>query len=43
MKYLDDDRDIRFNLFEWLDLDPLLKSGPYVYPWEWCRGIWPMR
>jgi len=29
MKYLDDDRDIRFNLFEWLDLDPLLKSGPY--------------
>jgi len=29
MKYLDDDRDIRFNLFEWLDLDALLKAGPY--------------
>src|SRR5664279_980252 len=29
MKYLDDDRDIRFNLFEWLDLDAVLKSGHY--------------
>jgi alkylation response protein AidB-like acyl-CoA dehydrogenase len=29
MKYLDDDRDIRFNLFEWLDLDAVLKPGPY--------------
>ena len=29
MKFLDDDRDIRFNLFEWLDLDALLKPGPY--------------
>jgi alkylation response protein AidB-like acyl-CoA dehydrogenase len=29
LKYLDDDRDIRFNLFEWLDLDALLKAGPY--------------
>ncbi|MDR3684057.1 MAG: acyl-CoA dehydrogenase [Geothrix sp.] len=29
MKYLDDDRDIRFNLFEWLDLDAVLKAGPY--------------
>jgi len=29
MKFLDDDRDIRFNLFEWLDLDALLKAGPY--------------
>lgn len=29
MKYLDDDRDVRFNLFEWLDLDALLKAGPY--------------
>ncbi len=29
MKYLDDERDIRFNLFEWLDLDALLRAGPY--------------
>jgi alkylation response protein AidB-like acyl-CoA dehydrogenase len=29
MKFLDDDRDVRFNLFEWLDLDALLKAGPY--------------
>lgn len=29
MKYLDDDRDIRFNLLEWLDLDAILKDGPY--------------
>ena len=29
MKYLDDDRDIRFNLFEWLDLDAVLKAGPF--------------
>ena len=26
MKYLDDDRDIRFNLFEWLDLDTVLNA-----------------
>ncbi len=26
MKYLDDERDIRFNLLEWLDLDAVLKS-----------------
>jgi len=30
MKYLDDDRDVRFNLLEWLDLDALLKAGPYA-------------
>ncbi len=29
MKYLDDDRDVRFNLFEWLDLDAVLKAEPY--------------
>jgi alkylation response protein AidB-like acyl-CoA dehydrogenase len=29
MKYLDDDRDIRFNLFEWLDLDAVLKAPPF--------------
>ena len=29
MKYIDDDRDIRFNLFEWLDLDALLNSPQY--------------
>jgi alkylation response protein AidB-like acyl-CoA dehydrogenase len=29
MKYLDDDRDIRFNLFEWLDLDAVLQSSHY--------------
>ncbi|HEX4844986.1 MAG TPA: acyl-CoA dehydrogenase family protein, partial [Geothrix sp.] len=29
MKYLDDVRDVRFNLLEWLDLDAVLKSGPY--------------
>ncbi|WLT33011.1 acyl-CoA dehydrogenase [Geothrix sp. PMB-07] len=29
MTYLDDDRDIRFNLLEWLDLDAILKEGPY--------------
>ena len=29
MKYLDDDRDIRFNLFEWLDLDAVLNSTHY--------------
>jgi len=29
MKYLDDDRDIRFNLLEWLDLDAVLKSEHY--------------
>jgi alkylation response protein AidB-like acyl-CoA dehydrogenase len=29
MKYLDDDRDIRFNLLEWLDLDGVLKAGPF--------------
>lgn len=29
MKYLDDIRDIRFNLLEWLDLDAVLKAGPY--------------
>ena len=29
MKYLDDDRDVRFNLFEWLDLDAVLKSEAY--------------
>jgi hypothetical protein len=29
MKYLDDDRDVRFNLFEWLDLEAVLKSPHY--------------
>jgi alkylation response protein AidB-like acyl-CoA dehydrogenase len=29
MKYLDDARDVKFNLFEWLDLDALLKSDRY--------------
>ncbi len=29
MKYLDDDRDVRFNLLEWLDLDAVLKSSHY--------------
>ena len=29
MKYLDDDRDIRFNLLEWLDLDAVLKGADY--------------
>ena len=29
MKYLDDDRDVRFNLFEWLDLDAVLGSEHY--------------
>jgi alkylation response protein AidB-like acyl-CoA dehydrogenase len=29
MKFLDDDRDIRFNLFEWLDLDAVLGSPHY--------------
>jgi hypothetical protein len=29
MKYLDDERDIRFNLFEWLDLDAVLQSPHY--------------
>lgn len=29
MKYLDDARDIKFNLFEWLDLDAVLKSDAY--------------
>jgi hypothetical protein len=29
MKYLDDDRDIRFNLFEWLDLDAVLQTPHY--------------
>jgi hypothetical protein len=29
LKYLDDDRDLRFNLFEWLDLEALLGPGPY--------------
>jgi len=29
MKYLDDDRDIRFNLLEWLDLDAVLKGAAY--------------
>jgi len=29
MKYLDDARDIKFNLFEWLDLDAVLASDPY--------------
>ncbi|MDP1831534.1 MAG: acyl-CoA dehydrogenase [Geothrix sp.] len=29
MKYLDDDRDIRFNLLEWLDLDAVLSSEHY--------------
>ncbi len=29
MKYLDDIRDIKFNLFEWLDLDTVLQSEAY--------------
>ena len=29
MKFLDDDRDVRFNLLEWLDLDSVLKGGPF--------------
>jgi len=29
MKYLDDERDVRFNLLEWLDLDSILGPGPY--------------
>ncbi|WP_306591622.1 acyl-CoA dehydrogenase [Geothrix sp. 21YS21S-4] len=29
MKYLDDSRDIKFNLFEWLDLDAVLGSKAY--------------
>ncbi len=29
MKYLDDARDVKFNLFEWLDLDTLLKAERY--------------
>ena len=29
MKYLDDDRDIRFNLLEWLDLDAVLRGAAY--------------
>ena len=29
MKYLDDARDIKFNLFEWLDLDAVLGSPAY--------------
>ncbi|MBL0311775.1 MAG: acyl-CoA dehydrogenase N-terminal domain-containing protein [Holophagaceae bacterium] len=29
MKYLDDARDIKFNLFEWLDLDAVLDSEAY--------------
>jgi len=29
MKFLDDDRDVRFNLLEWLDLDAVLKGEPY--------------
>ena len=29
MKYLDDRRDIKFNLFEWLDLDAVLASEHY--------------
>ncbi|WP_243314655.1 acyl-CoA dehydrogenase [Geothrix paludis] len=29
MKYLDDARDIKFNLLEWLDLDAVLKTEPY--------------
>ncbi|WP_243383755.1 acyl-CoA dehydrogenase [Geothrix alkalitolerans] len=29
MKYLDDARDIKFNLLEWLDLDAVLKAEPY--------------
>ena len=30
MRYLDDSRDIKFNLFEWLDLDAVLKSEHYT-------------
>jgi len=29
MKYIDDIRDVRFNLLEWLDLDAVLKSEHY--------------
>ena len=29
MPYLDDARDVKFNLFEWLDLDSLLASTRY--------------
>ena len=29
MRYLDDARDIKFNLFEWLDLDAVLSSSHY--------------
>ncbi len=29
MKYLDDSRDVYFNIFEWLDLDALLRSERY--------------
>ena len=29
MKYIDDARDVKFNLFEWLDLDTLLKAERY--------------
>ncbi len=29
MKYLDDARDVKFNLLEWLDLDTLLKAERY--------------
>ena len=29
MRYLDDQRDIHFNLFEWLDLDAVLKGAAY--------------
>jgi hypothetical protein len=29
MKYLDDARDIKFNLFEWLDLDSVLAAEPF--------------
>lgn len=29
MNYLDDSRDVKFNLFEWLPLDELLKSETY--------------
>lgn len=29
MKFLDDDRDVKFNLLEWLDLDAVLQGEPY--------------
>ena len=29
MLFLDDHRDIHFNLLEWLDLDAVLKGEPY--------------